>query len=643
MIDFTAIPPAAGFETMGDFAAEVARLAALPLHEYERVRKAEAKRLGQRVSALDAQVKTARPQGEGDGGQGQPIVLPEIEPWADAVDGAELVRDLVAQIRRFIMLSDHDALTVALWIIFAHAHAAAFHSPRLALLSPVHRCGKSTLLRVVGMLVVRKVSASSVTASAVFRLISEADGLVVLLIDEFDQIGDAEKAGELIAVVNAGHCKLDAYVIRTVPVGGDLRARKFDCWAPTIVASNKALPVTWMDRSITLRLKRKARGDHVDRLRDDLDLGFDDLASRAARWAADNLDQLRGADPALPAVLNDRQADNWRMLVAIADLAGCGEQARDAAIALSVAETEDKQARGELLLQDIRSYFDQIGKDRTASLSLVLHLNDLEGRPWHEYSRGAPMSQNQLANLLRPFGISSEHDPRRSPPAAPRPHGTGAKGASRPRRPPRGTCAPRSNRRGIVIFLRNPPFKPPQRHKPRKPRLPGVPNPQHPKPMLRIAIGGNPQQSKACGVVADRNPPAAENKVSSAPKRVRAAQPPIQTATTPQATETAASSDSRTATSKTMLRIVISGNPRQTAACGVVADRNPPPGEKTYQRQAQRQGPRPCGAASAPRRRRARRRPLRSGPSRDHRAPPPRGAQARAGGGVARRARSDAM
>ena len=69
-------------------------------------------------------------------------------------------------------------------------------------------------------------------------------------------------------------------MIRTVPVG-DLRARKFDCWAPTIVASNKALPVTWMDRSITLRLKRKARGDRVDRLRDDLDLGFDD--SRAGR------------------------------------------------------------------------------------------------------------------------------------------------------------------------------------------------------------------------------------------------------------------------------------------------------------------------------------------------------------------------
>ena len=106
-------------------------------------------------------------------------------------------------------------------MIFAHAHDAAFHSPRLAVLSPVHRCGKSTLLRVIGMLVVRKVAASSVTASATFRLIEAAGGHVVLLIDEFDNV-DAEKASELTAIINAGHCRLDAYVIRTVPVAGDL-------------------------------------------------------------------------------------------------------------------------------------------------------------------------------------------------------------------------------------------------------------------------------------------------------------------------------------------------------------------------------------------------------------------------------------
>ena len=403
-IDWKSIQPAEGFDGLADVTTWLQGLAELPEHAYEAIRRGAAKGKGWRVSRLDAAVKSMRAQGGDDGGQDRPIVLPEIELHPAPVVGDGLIADLIKQIQRFIVMDDAAALAVALWVVFAHAHEAAFHSPRLALLSPVHRCGKSSLMRVIGMLVVRKVPASSVTASAMFRLISAAGGLVVLLIDEFDQV-DAEKASELVAVVNAGHCKLDAYVIRTVPIAGDLRPRQFDCWAPTVVASNKALPVTWMDRSITLRLRRKPQAEPVDRLRDDLDLGFDDLARRAARWAADNVDQLRGADPALPAVLNDRQADNWRMLVAIADLAGCGERARDAAVALSVAETEDKQARGELLLQDIRAYFDQTGEDRSPSLHLAVHLAYLEGRPWAEYSHGKPLSTNQLATLLRPFGI----------------------------------------------------------------------------------------------------------------------------------------------------------------------------------------------------------------------------------------------
>ena len=388
---------------------ELTRLAALGPIAYGQERKAAAKALGVGLKFLDMEITCRRGGDEaGAEGQGRPIELPEIEPWPDPVDGAALIGDLIAQIRRFIVLDDLAALAVALWVIFAYAHDAAFHSPRLAVLSPVHRCGKSTLLRVIGMLVVRKVATSSVTASATFRLIEAAGGSVVLLIDELDNV-DHEKASELTAIINAGHCRLDAYVTRTVPVAGDLVVRQFSCWAPTVLAAIKILPVTWVDRSITIRMARKSRGNPVERLREDTDLGFDALASRGARWAADHLGQLRCADPVLPAVLDDRAADNWRMLVAIADLAGgdWGRRARTAAIGLSAADADSAQARGELLLQDIRDYFDQTGKDRAPSMHLVAHLNNLEGRPWHEYARGNPMSQNQLANLLRPFGINS--------------------------------------------------------------------------------------------------------------------------------------------------------------------------------------------------------------------------------------------
>ena len=46
------------------------------------------------------------------------------------------------------------------------------------------------------------------------------------------------------------------------------------------------------------------------------------MQSKAARWALDHLAKLRAADPQIPTALNDRAADNWRILLVIADEAG---------------------------------------------------------------------------------------------------------------------------------------------------------------------------------------------------------------------------------------------------------------------------------------------------------------------------------
>src|SRR5262249_19082544 len=79
------------------------------------------------------------------------------------------------------------------------------------------------------------------------------------------------------------------------------------------------------DRAIVLPMRRRAPGETVERIRrDGLLRRLDPLRRRAARWVADHLAALQAADPAVPAALNDRQADNWRPLLAIADAAGGG-------------------------------------------------------------------------------------------------------------------------------------------------------------------------------------------------------------------------------------------------------------------------------------------------------------------------------
>jgi len=46
------------------------------------------------------------------------------------------------------------------------------------------------------------------------------------------------------------------------------------------------------------------------------------LCQKTLRWRDHNLKALTAADPAVPDTLNDRAADNWRPLLAVADRAG---------------------------------------------------------------------------------------------------------------------------------------------------------------------------------------------------------------------------------------------------------------------------------------------------------------------------------
>ena len=131
-------------------------------------------------------------------------------------------------------------------------------------------------------------------------------------------------------------------------------------------------------------MKRKARGERVDRLRDDKDLGFDALAQPGGALGGRPPRPAARRRPHLPAMLNDRQADNWRMLVAIADLAGGDWGAARARRGGGAVDGRPDAARpaASCCSPDIRDYFDQTGKDRTPSMHLAVHLNALEGRPW---------------------------------------------------------------------------------------------------------------------------------------------------------------------------------------------------------------------------------------------------------------------
>jgi hypothetical protein len=300
------------------------------------------------------------------------------------------------------MLPWEATVAVALWILHAHAFDASAISPRLVITSPEKRCGKTTLLRVIHGLVPKALAAANITAAAVFRTVEKVRP--TLLIDEADTF--LAESEELRGVLNSGHCR-DGQVIRLVGDGHDPRA--FSTWCPTVIAAIGKVSGTIEDRSILVRMRRRRPDETISRLCDDKTVQLPALARQARRWTDDRRADLSRSDPLIPPELNDRAADNWRPLLAIADQARGGWErwARSAAVKLSAEGATDQESMRTLLLADVREAYRIRSTDRMSSGDIVVYLTRLDDRPWSELSRGKPMTKNTLARFVKPFGIKS--------------------------------------------------------------------------------------------------------------------------------------------------------------------------------------------------------------------------------------------
>jgi Protein of unknown function (DUF3631) len=378
--------------------AEIARLARLAPLQYEQERKGAAERLDIRAAILDKLVAAERARLNPDDGskQGHAIAFPDPEPWPEPVAGAALLNDLAAAIRRHVVLPDHARDACALWVTHTYLTDRFLISPRLGV-----RSGKTLLLDVLDRVVARPLPTANVTAPAIFRVIEAHRP--TLLVDEADTF--LYDNDELRGVLNSGHRKGGA-VLRTV--GDDHEPRSFATYSACAIALIGVLPDTLHDRAVTVDLKRRLPSEKVEPFRPDRADHLDVLARKAMRWAQDNADRIGAADPAMPEGIVNRAADNWRPLLAIADVAGgqWPERGRKAAEASRNAEGDDG-SRLEILLGDIRDVF--ADKAEMPSADLVKALVELEGHPWAELGKShKPLTQNRLARMLKPLRIATK-------------------------------------------------------------------------------------------------------------------------------------------------------------------------------------------------------------------------------------------
>ena len=406
--------------------------------------------------------------------QGEAVTFAAVDPAETPRPLGEILDDLLFHLRRFMHLPDGAAETVATWIAWTYVEDRSYILPILALTSPIKGCGKTTLLDVIEQFVPRPARNTAPTAAALFRFIEAHHP--TLLLDEADvwMKGRDDAAATVRAVVNDGH-RRGGGVLRCV--GDDHEARLFRVDTPKAIAGiGDFMQDATADRAIVVALEKAPPSARLESFRGDRHPA-PHLRGQLLRWADDHGEEFGEHDPNM-GVLRNREADNWRPLFGVADVAGgrwpevirlAAEEVRGRA-----AERTDTVSPGERLVTDAYTVFEDSGEGWLLTAAFDQALLDLPDSPYQQWRAGqtdhGPSARGGLLGEVRDrhrhedeaaierctsgsafevtwaaLGISPDRSARTRP-TAPRldpMHGAlGASGASvrREGRPGRGAC-----------------------------------------------------------------------------------------------------------------------------------------------------------------------------------------------------------
>jgi hypothetical protein len=384
------------------------------------------------------------------------VIFDTIIPHPDPVNIAELLADIETVITRHVILSDHAATALAVWVLHTYTFELRDTVAYVAIESPEKRCGKTTLLSVLAAMACKSLIASNITVGALFRAIHTCTP--TLFIDEADTF----LAGNSImrGIINSGNTRRTAYVLRLsaakknqvgrephacapsapskiaeravtlAPIGGEGRGegatasnsqlsttnsqpasvhqpstfnsqppestdsglKKYSCWCPKVIAMIGEVPDTIADRSIVVKMARKLTTESCLPL---AALDTAEIKAKCTRFALD-MGHFISSAPKIPAEgLNDRASDTFDPLFVIARLAGNEWEQKLRAAALGLSSTADVENSGSGLILDIADIFMECASEKMFSRDIVDQLRD-----------GAMKSQTMKYSTINEFEIS---------------------------------------------------------------------------------------------------------------------------------------------------------------------------------------------------------------------------------------------
>ena len=339
-------------------------------------------------------------------------------------------------LRRYIVIPDTTLLVVSAWVIASWLVEVWDRFPHLAVMSPEKRCGKTRFLQLIGYVTRDAYHTTNISPAAMYRLIESKKP--TLLLDESQSLvrRGSEQSEVIREILNAGIDR-KAKILRC---GGQnmTEIEEFYVYSPKVIAMIGALDGVLADRCLAAPLKRKTDTDDAIPVRSrKVEPEGADVAKAIEAWTVKHRDRIQAVYDELEPfpIPNDRLAELLLPLQAVlvvieeVELPGIAELKKgspterpDGPLAelrryADGLEEEEKQAErmtpGVRILSALREILAKFTTPEKPLLCTAKILSELCGRseePWGTFVRGQGITAEALANLLRPYGISSKRN-----------------------------------------------------------------------------------------------------------------------------------------------------------------------------------------------------------------------------------------
>ena len=161
-------------------------------------------------------------------------------PEGEPIDGAEVLRNVTAWYKRFVVVCDElDLPLLALWTVHTHLAKECYTTPRLLLDSITYGSGKTTVCEHMQRLGCNAVHMATISSTPLLVRILE-NGIRTLLVDEVDRslAPDRQGVGDLLSVLNSGYKVGATRPVLVQTKGNNWEVQNMPTHAPVVLAGN---------------------------------------------------------------------------------------------------------------------------------------------------------------------------------------------------------------------------------------------------------------------------------------------------------------------------------------------------------------------------------------------------------------------